>query len=217
MHNFFSATMMRQNELPLTKIDSLSKEIECIMCLDVVNDSRMCIHCSAIVCVQCIESWLKVQSICPKCLHLVEETDFVKCRLANKLADFIEVSKDDYSKQCVSTNEQNIDVNYREIMTLNSKLLDFFRRRCKDYGENLAKIESATQTLLNDKKEIDVQEPLDAYQKKRQAYTDAIRDDKLLIDNMEYRLRESQTLSDQEEILQILQKHIPSKVQFKDH
>ncbi|UJR35757.1 hypothetical protein I4U23_028506 [Adineta vaga] len=217
--------MMRDNVIPLTEIDSLSKEIECLMCLNLVNDSRMCIHCSAIVCVQCIENWLKIQKSCPKCSHTVEQKDFVKCRLANKLVDFIEISKDNCSKvassQTVSTNDD-----YKEIMTLNYKLLDFIRKRCKSYEENLATIELTIRMLTNNSNEnlkvTDVllknpEDSFDAYQKKKQVYTDAIRTDQLLINDMEHRLNESKTLSKQEEILQILQKHIPSKIPLKDN
>ncbi|UJR35758.1 hypothetical protein I4U23_028506 [Adineta vaga] len=172
-----------------------------------------------------ILNWLKIQKSCPKCSHTVEQKDFVKCRLANKLVDFIEISKDNCSKvassQTVSTNDD-----YKEIMTLNYKLLDFIRKRCKSYEENLATIELTIRMLTNNSNEnlkvTDVllknpEDSFDAYQKKKQVYTDAIRTDQLLINDMEHRLNESKTLSKQEEILQILQKHIPSKIPLKDN
>ncbi|CAF1571881.1 unnamed protein product [Adineta steineri] len=239
--------MMRDNIIPLTEIDSLSKEIECIMCLNIVNDSRMCIHCSAIVCVKCIESWLNKQKSCPKCSHSVQEIDFVKCRLANKLVDFIETSKEkccsNYSeetaKPCSTTcknyahsefdkqPDNPIDEDYKQIMTLNYKLIDFIRKRNKDNQEKLNATELAIQMLFDDHSEnlkhknadqkateILIKETeylFDDYQQKKQVYNDLIKTDQSLINDMERRLTESKTLSDQEEILQILQKHIPSE------
>ena len=55
------------------------------------------------------------------------------------------------------------------------------------------------------------------YVEKKQSYIDVIKNDELIIMDIELRLNKSNNLSDQEEILQILQKHIPSKVELKDN
>lgn len=52
---------------------------------------------------------------------------------------------------------------------------------------------------------------------KKQVYNDMIKNDQLVLNDVEQRFRESKTLSDQEEILQILQKHIPSKVESEEN
>jgi hypothetical protein len=43
-------------------------------------------------------------------------------------------------------------------------------------------------------------------------YNDVIKSDELIINDVERRLKEGKRLSDQEEILQILQRHIPSEM-----
>ncbi len=43
-------------------------------------------------------------------------------------------------------------------------------------------------------------------------YNDVIKCDELIINDVERRLKEGKRLSDQEEILQILQRHIPSEM-----
>ncbi|CAF0755692.1 unnamed protein product [Rotaria sp. Silwood1] len=245
--------MIRDSVILLAEIDPLSKEIECIMCLNTVNDSRMCIHCSVIVCAKCIESWIDKQKSCPKCSHPVQQTDFVKCRLADKLVEFIEISKlnscSNHSKEtprvycstcktyvcfkCILIHGQHIDheykyidENYKKIITLNHKLLGFIRKRCKNNQDNLAALELVIQTLLNDHSENikhtntcqqttdlliqETQHLFDDYQQKKQICIDVIKMDESIIKDIEQRLNESQSLSDQEEILQILQKHIPS-------
>jgi hypothetical protein len=44
-----------------------------------------------------------------------------------------------------------------------------------------------------------------------------MKNDELVLNDVERRLKESKGLSDQEEILQILQKHIPSQVDLKEN
>jgi hypothetical protein len=51
---------------------------------------------------------------------------------------------------------------------------------------------------------------------KKLIYNDERISDELLINDIEQRLRESKSLSDQEEILRILQKHIPSKIDLNE-
>ncbi|CAF3527324.1 unnamed protein product [Rotaria socialis] len=245
--------MIQDGVIPLAEIDSLSKEIECIMCLNTANNSRMCIHCSVIVCAKCIETWINKQKTCPKCFHPVQETDFVKCRLVDKIIEFIEVVKSNICSnhpketprvycstckkyvcfECIVTDGQHvdhdykyIDEDYRKIISLNHKLLDFLRKRRKNNQDNLATLELATQMLLNDHNDNinhvntvqqtatvlikETQRTFDNYQQKKQTYVDVIKIDEMIIKNIEQRLSESQNLSDQEEILQILQEHIPS-------
>ncbi len=48
-------------------------------------------------------------------------------------------------------------------------------------------------------------------------YDDVIKNDEMIINDVERRLKESKRLSDQEEILQILQQHIPSKYDLKEN
>ncbi len=55
------------------------------------------------------------------------------------------------------------------------------------------------------------------YVEKKQVYNDMIKNDELVINDVERRLQESHGLSDQEEILQILQRHIPSPVELKEN
>ena len=55
------------------------------------------------------------------------------------------------------------------------------------------------------------------YLGKKQIYNDAIKTDELVLNDIERRLKESKCLSDQEEILQILQKHIPSNFEIKEN
>jgi hypothetical protein len=55
------------------------------------------------------------------------------------------------------------------------------------------------------------------YVEKKQVYNDMIKNDELVINDVERRLQESHSLSDQEEILQILQRHIPSPVELKEN
>jgi len=52
---------------------------------------------------------------------------------------------------------------------------------------------------------------------RKQVYTDAIKTDESLLNDIERRLTDSKNLSDQEEILQILQKHIPSSVELREN
>jgi predicted DNA-binding protein YlxM (UPF0122 family) len=52
---------------------------------------------------------------------------------------------------------------------------------------------------------------------KKQVYDDVIKNDEMIINDVERRLKESKRLSDQEEILQILQQHIPSKYDLKEN
>jgi len=52
---------------------------------------------------------------------------------------------------------------------------------------------------------------------KKQVYIDVIKNDEMIINDVERRLKESKRLSDQEEILQILQQHIPSKYDSKEN
>jgi hypothetical protein len=44
-----------------------------------------------------------------------------------------------------------------------------------------------------------------------------IKTDELLLNDIERRLTDSKNLSDQEEILQILQRHIPSSVELREN
>jgi len=55
------------------------------------------------------------------------------------------------------------------------------------------------------------------YVEKKQTYNDAIKNDELIINDVERRLKESKSLSDQEDILQILQNHVPSKLELKEN
>ncbi len=48
-------------------------------------------------------------------------------------------------------------------------------------------------------------------------YNDVIKNDEMIINDVERRLKESKRLSDQEEILQFLQQHIPSKYDSKEN
>jgi hypothetical protein len=52
---------------------------------------------------------------------------------------------------------------------------------------------------------------------KKQVYNDVIKNDEMIINDVERRLKESKRLSDQEEILQFLQQHIPSKYDLKEN
>jgi hypothetical protein len=52
---------------------------------------------------------------------------------------------------------------------------------------------------------------------KKQVYNDVIKNDEMIINDVERRLKESKRLSDQEEILQFLQQHIPSKYDSKEN
>jgi hypothetical protein len=56
-----------------------------------------------------------------------------------------------------------------------------------------------------------------SYLEKKQISKDAIKVDELLINDIERRLKESKSLSDQEEILQILQQNISSKLELKEN
>ncbi|CAF2527158.1 unnamed protein product [Rotaria sp. Silwood2] len=188
--------------------------------------------------------------------HPVQQTDFVKCRLADKLVEFIEISKlnscSNHSKEtprvycstckkyvcfkCILINGQHIDheytyidEDYKKILRLNHKLLGFIRKRCKNNQDNLAGLELAIQTLLNDHSENlrytntfqqttdllikEAQHLFDDYQQKKQICIDVIKMDESIVKDIEQRLDESKSLSDQEEILQILQQHIPSIVE----
>lgn len=52
---------------------------------------------------------------------------------------------------------------------------------------------------------------------KKQVCNDAIKADESIINDMERRLTRSKRLSDQEEILQILQQHVPSKCDSNEY
>ena len=49
-----------------------------------------------------------------------------------------------------------------------------------------------------------------SFVEKKQVFSDAMKEDELIINDIEQRLTRCQCLSDQEEILQILQQHVPS-------
>ncbi|XP_028396496.1 E3 ubiquitin-protein ligase TRIM37-like [Dendronephthya gigantea] len=52
----------------------------CFICMEKLQDARMCPHCSKLCCSACIQRWMAERSTCPHCRGTLQLSEMVHCR-----------------------------------------------------------------------------------------------------------------------------------------
>jgi len=72
-------------------VASLIEVFRCFICMENLNDARLCPHCSKLCCYQCILRWLTDhKQHCPHCRASLRLRDLINCRWAQDVTNLVE-------------------------------------------------------------------------------------------------------------------------------
>ncbi|EDO44138.1 predicted protein [Nematostella vectensis] len=72
-------------------VESLSELFRCFICMERLQDARLCPHCSKLCCFLCIRRWLTEQRPqCPHCRASVHLHELVHCRWVEEVTQQID-------------------------------------------------------------------------------------------------------------------------------
>ncbi|CAH8674537.1 Tripartite motif containing 37 [Schistosoma haematobium] len=66
--------------------ESLSEVFRCFICMEKLNNARLCPHCSKLCCYKCIRKWItETRSQCPHCRASLHIYELINCRWADEV------------------------------------------------------------------------------------------------------------------------------------
>ncbi|CAH8581118.1 unnamed protein product [Schistosoma turkestanicum] len=66
--------------------ESLSEVFRCFICMERLNNARLCPHCSKLCCYKCIRKWItETRSQCPHCRASLHIYELINCRWADEV------------------------------------------------------------------------------------------------------------------------------------
>ncbi|CAH8876087.1 unnamed protein product [Trichobilharzia szidati] len=102
--------------------ESLSEVFRCFICMERLNNARLCPHCSKLCCYKCIRKWItETRSQCPHCRASLHIYELINCRWADEVTQQLDnlqsqatssksIGQGDQSGSANSAAASNVDI-----------------------------------------------------------------------------------------------------------
>ena len=115
-------------------INEITDIIKCYICLDKINQPKMCYFCHRLACGECIRKWLLQKNTCGFCRRRVTRLDFVDVPFMKNINSLIE-----YNKNLEEKKANLEDINKKLEEKLNSNICNKHKEKFLYYCINCNK------------------------------------------------------------------------------
>ncbi|CAF0711565.1 unnamed protein product [Brachionus calyciflorus] len=137
-------------------VETICEVFKCFICMEKLQNARLCPHCSKLCCYSCISRWLTEQrSQCPHCRAPLQLNELVNCRWAEEITQKLDTLQQSGSFSSTKRSTNRFDSDQNSDLTnssSHSSLTDFNLR--KDNRCDIHKAEKLSVYCLTCKKSI---------------------------------------------------------------
>ncbi|CAH8672573.1 unnamed protein product [Schistosoma rodhaini] len=115
--------------------ESLSEVFRCFICMEKLNNARLCPHCSKLCCYKCIRKWItETRSQCPHCRASLHIYELINCRWADEVTQQL----DNLQSQATSSRSGSGQNNSLGGASVNNTLSTSSTEVCELHNERLS-------------------------------------------------------------------------------